>query len=145
MVRKADLHLSTQIASPASVKTGQIVTYTIAILNQGDPLVETARLTDVLPSGLIYIPRTLKATRGVIDDSRAPLLRWSGILSTTRNVTITYVAAVAETKVRTIANTATLDGGSAGKFSLNATVFVNSTSRGANSVTYFPVITLAGD
>jgi uncharacterized repeat protein (TIGR01451 family) len=121
----ADLHLSSQSASPPSVKIGQIVVYIITIRNQGGPLVETARLTDVLPSGLTYVPRSLKSSRGSVDASKAPALHWSGVISEMSNVTISYAATVAETKSHTIVNTATLDGGSAGRFSLSATVTIN--------------------
>ncbi len=140
---QADLHLSSQTASPSSVKTGQIVTYTITIRNQGGPLAETARITDVVPSGLTYIPRSLKATKGTIDASTVPTLRWSGIISDTPSITISYAATVAETKPRIIVNTATLDGRSAGKFNLSATVIVNRDIRsgGLDSI-YLPVITL---
>jgi uncharacterized repeat protein (TIGR01451 family) len=139
----ADLHLSSQIVSPSSVRSGQVVTYTITIRNQGGPLAETARLTDVLPSGLTYVPRSLKATKGTIDDSKSPTLRWSGVISNTPNVTISYAATVVETKSRTIANTATLDGGSAGKISLSATVVVN--DGGLGTGIYLPIITRGGD
>ena len=122
-----------------------MVTYIITIRNQGDPLVETARLTDVLPSGLTYISRSLKASKGTIDASKAPTLRWSGVISDTSNVTISYAATVVETKSRTIANTATLDGGSAGRFSLSSTVTVNNGSPGASLSIYLPVITSGGD
>ncbi len=141
-----DFHLSSQTASPSSLKVGQTVTYTITIRNQGGPLAVTARLTDVLPSGLKYIPRSLKAAKGTVDDSKAPTLRWSGVIFDTSDVTISYAAAVVETKSRSIVNTATLDGGYAGKFDLSATVIVNRGGHGAGSGSiYLPVITREGD
>jgi uncharacterized repeat protein (TIGR01451 family) len=142
---KADLHLSSQTANPSSARVGQMITYVITIRNQGGPLTNTVRLTDVIPSGLTYVPRSLKTTRGTVDDSRAPTLRWSGVISDMSNVTISYAATVAETKSRTIANTATLDGGSAGRFILSSIVTVNNGSTSVGLSIYLPIITGRGD
>jgi uncharacterized repeat protein (TIGR01451 family) len=132
-----DLGLSSKTASPFSAQTSQTVAYTIVIRNQGAPLTETVRLTDTVPSGLTYVPHSLAATKGTPDDSDAPALRWSGVLSDTPNVNISYTVTVAETESRTIINTATLDGGSAGRLDLSAHIIANGSSA------YLPVVARA--
>jgi uncharacterized repeat protein (TIGR01451 family) len=123
-----DLHLSSKAASSPVAETDQAVTYLITVRNQSAPLTETARLTDTVPSGLTYVPHSLTATKGTCDESGAPTLRWSGVLSDTPSVNISYAVIVAETKSRAIVNTATLDGGSAGKLSLSANIIANGVS-----------------
>ena len=129
-----DLHLSSKIAQPSAAKAGQAVTYVITILNQGAPLTETARLTDIVPGGLTYVPHSLTTTKGITDDGGAPTLSWSGILSNTPSITISYTVIVAETKPRVVVNTARLDGGSAGRFDISARVIANGVS------VYLPMI-----
>ena len=129
-----DLNLSTKTASPSFAKAGQTITYVITIRNQGAALTATVRLTDIVPSGLTYVPHSLTATKGTPDDGGAPTLRWSGVLSDTPSVNISYTVTMAETKSRTIVNTATLDGGSAGSFDLSARIIANGDS------TYLPMI-----
>jgi uncharacterized repeat protein (TIGR01451 family) len=106
-----DLRLSTKSASAPAPRFGQAVTYTIAIRNDGGPLTRTARLTDTVPAGLSYIPDTLVATSGICDDGAAPTLRWSGALSNTDEVIVTYAVTVTETSIRCIPNTVTIDAG----------------------------------
>jgi uncharacterized repeat protein (TIGR01451 family) len=131
---QADLSLSTKTASPAAPEAGEVVTYLITIRSQGVVLTETIRLTDVVPSGLAYVPHSLNASAGTTDDSGAPTLRWTGTVSGTPTVTINYAASVTETQPRTIVNTATLDGGSAGRLNLSARIIAN------GHETFLPVI-----
>jgi hypothetical protein len=51
-------------------------------------------LTDVVPAELTYVAGTFTATSGVADSASAPTLRWSGVLSPTPIVTITYAVTV---------------------------------------------------
>lgn len=106
-------------SSPAP-QTGQVITYTIAI--SGQPV--TLGLTDTLPAGLDYVPGTLTATQGVIDESSAPTLHWSGLLSPTPVVTITYAATVITTSPQALANTAWLATGGE-TISSTATIIAN--------------------
>jgi hypothetical protein len=66
------------------------------------------RLTDTVPDGLSYVSGTLTATAGTVTDDDAPTLRWSGVLSRTRDVTVTYVVTVSTTAPRVITNTAVI-------------------------------------
>jgi len=66
------------------------------------------RLTDTVPDGLSYVSGTLTATAGTVTDVAAPTLRWSGVLSPTRDVTVTYAVTVSTTAPRVITNTAVI-------------------------------------
>ncbi|MBN1875308.1 MAG: DUF11 domain-containing protein [Anaerolineae bacterium] len=89
-----DLSLSTKTVSKSSVDFGDVVTYTINIRNATGPLALPATMTDVLRPGLTYVPGTLAATAGAVDASAVPLLRWSGVLSPTPDIVITYAVVV---------------------------------------------------
>jgi uncharacterized repeat protein (TIGR01451 family) len=91
-------------ASTAAPRHGQTVTYTIAV--QG--LTTTVHLTDEVPPGLSYIPGTLTATGGIADDGDVPILRWSGALTPTPAVSVTYAVTVSTTETQLVTNTATI-------------------------------------
>ncbi len=92
-----NLALSRKIASTQFAKHNKQITYTVSIRNSTGPLTHTVFLTDTIPAGLIYIPGTLTATAGVATDTAAPVLRWSGVLTPSPVITITYAAAVTYT------------------------------------------------
>lgn len=110
--QQPDFSTSTKQANPSIVRSGNTVAYTIQIINSGAPFSGTVRLTDNVPDHLIYVPGSLSATSGEVDDTEAPTLRWSGVL--TPAVTITYIA------------TATHPGGTG---SLNIPIVVTNTAR----------------
>jgi hypothetical protein len=66
------------------------------------------QLSDDVPVGLSYLPGSLTATMGTVTDALAPTLHWSGNLSATPAVTITYAVTVSTTSTtpQVIANTA---------------------------------------
>lgn len=88
---RPDLSSSTKMASAASADPGEVVTYTIRLVNTGGPNGATFHLTDILPSSLVYVSGSLEATHGVVDDSQSPTLRWQGSLAGTKTVTVTYL------------------------------------------------------
>jgi uncharacterized repeat protein (TIGR01451 family) len=102
---------SAKTASTITPTYGQAVTYTVVIQNLAAPLTATVYLTDTVPAGLSYIPGTLAATggTGTYSDAGAPELTWSGILSPTSAVTMTYVTTVTASMPQVITNTATID------------------------------------
>ncbi|MBL7063151.1 MAG: DUF11 domain-containing protein [Anaerolineae bacterium] len=91
-------------ASIGAPEHGQTVTYTIVVRD----ITTTVNLTDVVPSGLAYVPGTLTATLGTVTDTDAPTLRWSGTLTPTPAVTVTYAVAVSTAETQVITNTATI-------------------------------------
>jgi uncharacterized repeat protein (TIGR01451 family) len=125
--------LSSKTASHSSPQTNQVVTYTVRLQGLSMPSTVTVSLLDVVPPGLAYISGTLKASSGVITPS-APSLYWSGVLSPTPIVTITYAARVTTTARTAIVNTANVSAPGYTTVPLNATIIAN--GYGA----YLPII-----
>ena len=90
-------------ASASTAVYNDPITYTITIQN----LPTVTQMIDSLPGTLAYIPGSLSATTGVVTET-APILQWSGNLSGTSGVTITYAAAVNVAIPQVITNTATV-------------------------------------
>jgi uncharacterized repeat protein (TIGR01451 family) len=116
---------STKRVSSAVANFGGILTYTIVLRNSGSLVANTSRVTDVVPNGLNYRPGSFAATRGTIDTSAAPTLRWSGAMSATSIVTLTYAVTVATASPRAIVNDAIINPGLGTVFNRLATVVVN--------------------
>jgi uncharacterized repeat protein (TIGR01451 family) len=125
---------SYKMASTGAPTNGQTITYTIVIQNLGVPLTTTVHLSDVVPSGLSYLPGTLTATTGTVTET-TPTLLWSGLLTPTPIVTVTYAVTVSTpiTTPLAISNTAQIV---ASDFQTATTslIFVNGLT------TYLPVI-----
>jgi uncharacterized repeat protein (TIGR01451 family) len=102
---------TTKSASTFTPTYGHVVTYTVVIQNLTAPLTATAYLTDTVPAGLSYVPGTLTATggTGTYSDAGTPELTWSGMLSPTAVVTVTYITTVTASMPQVITNTATID------------------------------------
>jgi uncharacterized repeat protein (TIGR01451 family) len=123
-----DLSPSTKQAGQAAPGFGHVVTYTIALRNVGASLTDTLRVTDTVPIGLAYVAGSLSATSGVSSDAGAPILLWSGAISQTPTVTITYAVTITESSARLITNTAHIDAGQAGTLARSATIVANGLS-----------------
>jgi uncharacterized repeat protein (TIGR01451 family) len=123
--RVPDLSPSAKRASQPIAQTGQKVTYTVAIQNQGAPFTQTVWLTDTVPAGLSYVPGTLTATLGQPDDSLAPLLRWSDTLGDITVVTITYAVTVSTSLPEVISNTVTISATPIGTLTRTSTITAN--------------------
>jgi uncharacterized repeat protein (TIGR01451 family) len=114
-------------ASTPTPAEGETITYTI--IARG--FTSTVQLTDHVPTGLFYLPGTLTATLGTVDDGDAPTLRWSGELSPTPAVTLTYAVTVNHYTVGTVAlprvisNTALIAASGYEPVSSTATIIVN--------------------
>jgi uncharacterized repeat protein (TIGR01451 family) len=119
-----DLSASSKQASVPLAELGDVVTYTITVFNAGLPLAGSAAVTDTVPAGLAYLPGSLWASSGAVDDSAAPTLHWSGDLAGGA-ATITYAVTVAETAARAIANAAWIAADGVEPFSRQAVVLVN--------------------
>ncbi|MCS6907057.1 MAG: PQQ-binding-like beta-propeller repeat protein [Anaerolineales bacterium] len=124
---RPDFSASYKVASNPVPPSGEVFTYTIVIRNTGKLLAETITLTDAIPQGLSYVPGSLSATSGNVDDSSAPTLRWSGTLTDTRAVTVTYQvrADVPADQIRFLSNTATITVPGLDPIVRSATVVVN--------------------
>jgi uncharacterized repeat protein (TIGR01451 family) len=97
-----------KVASTETAVRGQTITYTIAVRGVGVPVTATVYLTDVVPTGLSYVPGSLSATAGTADDANAPILHWTGVLSPTPVVTVTYTVMVETADAQVITNTAAI-------------------------------------
>jgi uncharacterized repeat protein (TIGR01451 family) len=95
-----------KFASTGSAAYSQTVTYTLVVEGLSAPLTATVCLSDEVPAGLSYVPGTLTATSGIPDDAAQPLLRWSGVLSPSPAVTLTYAVTVSDPAPRLVTNTA---------------------------------------
>ncbi|MFN2283423.1 MAG: hypothetical protein ACK2UQ_03315, partial [Anaerolineae bacterium] len=99
---------ASKAASQAEATPGETITYTVAIQASGTSPTETVTLNDTVPAGLVYVPGSLAATSGVVDDAAVPALTWTGLLTPTPAVTVTYAVTVATTEWRSITNTAVI-------------------------------------
>jgi uncharacterized repeat protein (TIGR01451 family) len=86
-----DLSTSNKSASTASADPGEVVTFTLLLINRGDPADVTLFLTDTLPQGLNYVGGSMRASQGSVDDGDSPILRWQGLLTPQQRITITYL------------------------------------------------------
>jgi uncharacterized repeat protein (TIGR01451 family) len=119
-----DFSSSTKQASKFMPGSGETITYTVVLRNGGDPFTDTVFLTDDLPTGLSYVAGTVSASLGnaaYVDGS----ILWSGVLSSTPAVTLTYAVRVEGTAIpHIISNTATIDAGEYGIFRCSTTILV---------------------
>lgn len=122
---KPSLTTSAKIARPPVADHGDIINYTLRLVRTGLPLTSTVRVTDVVPSGLRYLPGTLFATHGTIDETDAPTLHWTGLLSDTTTARIGYSVRVLEEDPSAITNSATVNAGVVGRLTLSEPVIVN--------------------
>jgi uncharacterized repeat protein (TIGR01451 family) len=129
-----DLGASYKSASNGAPATNDVVTYSVVVRNTGGAFANTVRVTDTLPAELTYVPGSLTATLGAPDAAAAPMLRWSGVMSSTGEVTISYAVNVTATGTQTISNTVTINPGFSAPFIRSATVIANGQS------TYLPLI-----
>jgi uncharacterized repeat protein (TIGR01451 family) len=131
-----DLSPSAKRASYPAPGFGETVTYTILLCNAGALFTHTIRLTDTVPTGLGYVTGSLTATLGTPDDSAAPTLHWSGILSDTSVVTVTYAVTVTAPAgtAQCISNTVTISADATGTITRTAMVIAN------GQTVYLPVI-----
>ena len=106
------LDSSSKTVSAARADYGERVTYTVEVVNAGGPLTDVLTMTDTIPPELSYVPGTLTATRGLVDDTDAPTLTWSGVLSPTPYATIQYEARVEITAARRVENMALISAAS---------------------------------
>jgi uncharacterized repeat protein (TIGR01451 family) len=124
---EVDLSQSNKTASVLTPDSGDDVDYTITIRNNGSALDTPLTLVDVIPNGLTYVPGSLEATLGVVDDSNLPELHWSGVLGTTTEVIITYETTVSVPEGQTVGieNIATLSGAGIPSVIMRAIIIVN--------------------
>jgi len=120
-----DLSSSSKSASQSAVQVGDTLTYTIQIINDTGVLTNTLSLTDTIPAGLAYIPGSLLASSGTADESNAPTLSWTGVLTPTPEISVTYAVTVTVVTPQAITNTAILQIPGYESISRSATIIAN--------------------
>jgi len=124
---------STMQVSKRVPASGETIAYTIVLRNSGDALTSTVFLTNTVPAGLTY-NGSLLASIGSVNHANGTIC-WSGVLSRTPVVTLTYRVVVEEVdKPAAIENRAIIDAGKWGVFTCATTVFVDGYS------TYLPLV-----
>lgn len=83
-----DLSSSRKSASPEEAGGGDVVTFTIALLNRGDWNAPDTVLFDPIPSQTTYLSGSAQATSGVLIDTGG--IGWMGNVSPSQAVTITF-------------------------------------------------------
>jgi len=78
---------------PSWARPGEHLTYTVHIVNTGDATVETAWMTDALPSEVSYVAGSLDATTGGFGEA-GDVITWTGSLAPSEAVTITLAAQI---------------------------------------------------
>jgi len=119
------LERATKAASNSVVNQYETITYTLVLAQGVLPLTHTIQVTDVVPAGLSYIAHTLEARYGTADDSQAPVLRWTGLLSDVAQLEIEYAVLVTASSPKAITNIATVDIGSIERRTCSVTVIAN--------------------
>jgi uncharacterized repeat protein (TIGR01451 family) len=104
-----DLSLSTKTVNRATAQGGDVLTYTVTLVNSGvDDSGVT--LTDAIPSGTSYLTGSayVSPPLGLLDDGSG--IRWSGTLSDVA-VNVVFAVQVAVTQPAAIVNTALINDG----------------------------------
>jgi len=129
-----ELRASAKAVNNSTPASGDTITYTVSLRNRGTPLTSTVLLTDVIPPGLDCVPESVSVSQGSVDYADGAI-RWSGVLSPTPTVILTYAVIVEEAEApRAIVNTATIDAGEYGLFTRTSTIIVDALRS------YLPVV-----
>jgi len=102
------MEASSKSVSSVAPWQGDTITYTVVVQPLSAPVTATMHFTDVVPDGLAYVSGTLTATAGLVDESSAPTLKWTGWLSEASPITITYAATVTTADSEAILNSAAI-------------------------------------
>lgn len=87
---------------------GDEITFTVSLRSLNIAPNTMVTLTDTLPVGLAYVPGSMSASSGSVDDSGSPTLTWGGVMSSTSVVFVTYRASVTATSTQALVNNATV-------------------------------------
>jgi len=112
----------------STARTGDVLTYTLHLLGAGT----TLYLHDPIPNGTVYRPGSV--TGGASYNQAANRIEWSGMLSASARLTITFGVTVTATGPQAIVNTATITDGVSPSLVVSATTIVNGFS------VYLPVV-----
>ncbi|HZY43337.1 MAG TPA: PQQ-dependent sugar dehydrogenase, partial [Anaerolineae bacterium] len=123
--KRADLATSSKQVSNRVPRFGDTLTYSIVLRNPANLITNTIRVTDVIPIGLSYLTGSFTTAHGNVDESAAPILIWTGELSNTPLLTLTYAVTVSTADKEAITNTALIDPSVSPPFVRSVSIFVN--------------------
>jgi len=101
----ADLSKSAKLASAEIVSPTSQLTYTIVLTNSGDSVANGVTLTDAIPISTTYVPGSLSGSGATYNLSQNQI-EWSGAVSATGSITLSYAVTVNATGITTIVNNA---------------------------------------
>lgn len=103
-----DYSTSTKTVSPTGTRfTGDVLTYTVAIINSGDLTGTTTTLSDPIPTGTTYVDGSAQVTGGGTLTATAGSIDWSGEIAAGARVTVTFQVTLTAIN-GSITNTATI-------------------------------------
>jgi len=142
LYRAADLSLSSKAVTPTTALVGQVVTYTILVVNGGGGPTNFT-VTDTLPSSLTLLPDSMQAGHGTVTyDAQQHRLHWSGDLPGQHNTFLRFAAQVAQTGI--ITNTVHIQDSSGLVVERSAVVTVSGVDERPYRM-LFPIIILEGE
>ncbi|MBI4319075.1 MAG: DUF11 domain-containing protein, partial [Chloroflexi bacterium] len=114
---------SSKTASASSASPGDVVTYTIRVVNTGTGDT-TSWVTDTVPTGLAYVADSAasSSTTPPTYDSTSNQVRWNGTVSASNTVTVTFRATVNSNAATSVVNTASIADSSGNQTSKTATI-----------------------
>lgn len=110
-------------ASSPGIDPGETLTYTIFIKNTSATST-TLFMKDQIHPGLSYVPGSLSATQGSVNDSLSPILTWQGTLALPNEVTITYRVTATGIVTGLVPNSAVITSANTTPLTVTSSVFV---------------------
>jgi uncharacterized repeat protein (TIGR01451 family) len=106
------LGLSTKTVNRSTASPGDVLTYTITVVNAGTVSV-TATMTDEIPTGTTYVPHSASVTPDKGDLDNTVGIRWGGELGDGESITITFAVRVEPVEEPfVVSNVAAIESGS---------------------------------
>jgi uncharacterized repeat protein (TIGR01451 family) len=112
------LSASWKTVRPFRAAAGEVLTYTILLLNEGNLSSQDTLLVDAVPTQTTYISGSASTSAGVLTEGDA--IRWSGALTPHQPVTVTFSVTLEEASM--VWNTAVVTDGKGGVTTLWALV-----------------------
>jgi uncharacterized repeat protein (TIGR01451 family) len=122
---KTNAVVGQKTVSRATAMGGDVLTYTISVLNNAMIDAALARLTDTLPANLSLVNGSLTASSGGLG-IQGQMITWTGAINSSQTVLITYAARLADAIPlgTLVTNPLTIDDGTGVVFNTSATVKV---------------------
>jgi uncharacterized repeat protein (TIGR01451 family) len=100
--------VTSSIAASANVHPGDVATYTLRIRNSGSAPGLSTTLTDPIPAGAAYVNGSAKVLGGGTLTANSSAVNWSGSVSVSSTVTVTYRVKLPTSLGSVLVNTATI-------------------------------------